>query len=151
MNALAALGIINGYEDGTFRPNDTITRAEFVAMSMRFADEPGSYRNPFTDVSSSAWYFEAVTGAAYYGWLEGYPDGTFKPDANITRAEVATAVNRMLERSADEDYVDENADSLVTYTDLAETHWAYYDVMEASNTHDYTKTAEENWTTHQAA
>lgn len=151
VNALAALGIINGYEDGTFRPNDTITRAEFVAMSMRFADEPGSYRNPFTDVSSSAWYFEAVTGAAYYGWLEGYPDGTFKPDANITRAEVATAVNRMLERSADEDYVDENADSLVTYTDLAETHWAYYDVMEASNTHDYTKTAEENWTTHQAA
>lgn len=151
VNALAALGIINGYEDGTFRPNDTITRAEFVAMSMRVADKPGSYRNPFTDVRSSAWYFEAVTGAAYYGWLEGYPDGTFKPDANITRAEVATAVNRMLERSADEDYVDENADSLVTYTDLAETHWAYYDVMEASNTHDYTKTAEENWTTHQAA
>ena len=151
VNALAALGIINGYEDSTFRPNDTITRAEFVAMSMRFADKPGSYRNPFADVSSSAWYFEAVTGAAYYGWLEGYPDGTFKPDANITRAEVATAVNRMLERSADEDYVDENADSLVTYTDLAETHWAYYDVMEASNTHDYTKTAEENWTTHQAA
>lgn len=151
VNALAALGIINGYEDGTFRPNDTITRAEFVAMSMRFADKPGSYRNPFTDVRSSAWYFEAVTGAAYYGWLEGYPDGTFKPDANITRSEVATAVNRMLERSADEDYVDENADSLVTYTDLAETHWAYYDVMEASNTHDYTKTAEENWTTHQAA
>lgn len=151
VNALAALGIINGYEDSTFRPNDTITRAEFVAMSMRFADKPGSYRNPFADVSSSAWHFEAVTGAAYYGWLEGYPDGTFKPDANITRAEVATAVNRMLERSADEDYVDENADSLVTYTELAETHWAYYDVMEASNTHDYTKTAEENWTTHQAA
>ena len=151
VNALAALGIINGYEDGTFRPNDTITRAEFVAMSMRFADKPGSYRNPFADVSSTAWYFEAVTGAAYYGWLEGYPDGTFKPDANITRAEVATAVNRILERSADEDYVDENADSLVTYTELAETHWAYYDVMEASNTHDYTKTAEENWTTHQAA
>ena len=146
VDALASLGIITGYEDGTFRPENTITRAEFVTMAMRFAKEPGSYVNNFSDVSASAWYYEAVAGAAHYGWLNGYPDGTFRPNASITRAEVATAMNRVLERACDEDYVNEHADELLSFTDLAASHWAYYDVAEASNGHDFVRTPEENWT-----
>ena len=75
------------------------------------------------------------------------PDGTFGPNNTITRAEVTTIVNRMLDRSADEDYVDSHTASLRQFTDLADTHWAYYDIMEATNTHDYTKrNGAEDWT-----
>ena len=146
VNALASLGIITGYEDGTFRPENTITRAEFVTMAMRFANEPENYVNSFSDVSASAWYYEAVAGAAHYGWLNGYPDGTFRPNASITRAEVATAMNRVLERECDKNYVNKHADELLSFADLAPAHWAYYDVAEASNGHGYVRTPEENWT-----
>ena len=92
------------------------------------------------------WFYDYVVGSIQYGWIKGLPDGTFGPNNTITRAEVTTIVNRMLDRSADEDYVDSHTASLRQFTDLADTHWAYYDIMEATNTHDYTKDTDgETW------
>ena len=146
VNALASLGIITGYEDGSFRPEDSITRAEFAAMALRFAEESDSYVNSFPDVPATAWYCGAVAGAAHYGWLNGYPDGTFRPSASITRAEAATAMNRVLGRVCDKNYVNLHADELLAFSDLAPAHWAYYDIAEAANGHDYVRAPAETWT-----
>ena len=81
-----------------------------------------------------------------YGWIHGYGDGTFRPNNPITRAEVTAIVNNMLDRAADEDFVDEHADELTPFSDI-EKHWAYYHIVEATNDHDYTKPSSgENWT-----
>ena len=85
-----------------------------------------------------AWYYDYVVGSVKYGWINGYPDGTFRPDNTITRAEVTAITNRMLGRSADEAYVDANADELRKFTDLDVAFWAYYDIVEATNSHEYT-------------
>ena len=88
-----------------------------------------------------------MVGSIQYGWINGYPDGTFRPDSSITRSEVTTITNRMLGRSADEDYADRHAEDLRSFSDLRDTHWAYYDICEAANAHDYRKSGgEENWT-----
>lgn len=76
-------------------------------------------------------------GAVRYGWIGGYNDGTFRPDNLVTRAEVAVIVNRMLNRSADEVYVNDHRDGLVSFTDVGMGYWACYDIMEAANTHTY--------------
>ena len=140
-------GIITGYADGTFRPNAPITRAEFAAIASRFdvliTGEPVA----FTDVASTYWARDYISFAAAKGWIKGYPDATFKPENNITRAEVVTLVNRMLERYSDSSYVDSNKSKLNQYVDLTNAHWAYYDIMEATNRHDYTKaSSSETWT-----
>lgn len=81
------------------------------------------------------------------GLPHGYPDGSFKPENNITRAEVVSLVNRMLDRKCDVNYVDKHADAMKQYTDLNKTHWTYYQIFEASNAHDYTTDASgETWT-----
>lgn len=140
---LAELGVITGYTDGTFCGNRTITRAEFTAMAARFAAaegvettaQPGSYR----DVARNGWAFEFITFAAQAGWVQGYPDGTFRPEAEITRAEVCTAVNRMLGRSADREYVEDNSGSLRSFADLSRDHWAYFEIAEAVNVHEFNR------------
>lgn len=140
-------GIITGYTDGTFRPDAQITRAEFAAIASRFDELITGEPNNFTDVTDDYWAKDYITSAAAKGWIKGYPDGTFKPGNYITRAEVVSLVNRMLERYSDKSYVDGNKDIINQYVDLASKHWAYYDIMEATNSHDYEKTSDsETWT-----
>ena len=147
VNTLASLGIINGVGGDRFEPERSITRAEFTAIAMRFAHLETGGENRFSDVREEDWFYDIVVGSIQYGWINGYPDGTFRPDSSITRSEVTTITNRMLGRSADEDYADRHAEDLRSFSDLRDTHWAYYDICEAANAHDYRKSGgEENWT-----
>ena len=146
VNTLSSLGMLGGYPDGTFRPDAPITRAEFAAIALAFAYDPASASCSYTDVSTSAWYYTYVAQATTYGWIGGYPDGSFRPNNSITRAEVAVIVNNMLGRDADESYINRNADELVSFVDLSKNHWAYYTIMEATNPHDYTTSSNgESW------
>ena len=136
VHTLASLGIIKGIGNDQFAPNRTITRAEFAVIAMRFANLSATVTNPFTDIASNDWYYNAVTSAVSYGWITGYSDGTFRPYATITRAEVATIVNRMLARTADRDFVDSSA--VTHFDDVPNTYWAYYSIAEATNAHTHT-------------
>ena len=136
VNTLASLGIIKGIGNDQFAPNRTITRAEFTVIAMRFANVSATVTNPFSDIASSDWYYTAVTSAVSYGWINGYSDGTFKPMATITRAEVATIVNRMLARTADRTFVDSSA--VTRFDDVPATYWAYYNIAEATTAHTHT-------------
>lgn len=139
VNMLASLDMIAGYEDGTFRPDAPITRAEFTAIAMRFANAVPEGENIFSDVHAGDWFYDVVVGSIQYGWIGGYEDGTFRPQNTITRAEVTAITNRMLGRVADEAFIDA-ADALRNFGDLSDAHWAYYSIMEATNAHDYTTT-----------
>lgn len=130
-------GIIAGYEDGTFRPQQTITRAEFVTMASRFADMSKEYECDFEDVSAEHWAYKYIAFAAGNGWIGGYEDHTFRADNTITRAEVVTIVNNMLVRNADKEYVDANEATLTLFSDVDKNHWAYYGIVEATNEHNY--------------
>lgn len=139
VTTLAGLGIISGYPDGTFKPNSPITRAEFVTMAMNFANAEKGTACSFPDVSENIWYYGAVAGATEHGWISGYPDGTFGPERNITRGEVASIINRMENRAADISFILENLDELHTFSDLPFQHWAYGSMMEAANGHNYVR------------
>ena len=139
VNTLASLGMITGVGNNLYEPNRSITRAEFTAIAMRFADLATGGENVFSDVAEDAWYYDYVVGSIQYGWITGYPDGTFRPENTITRAEVTTIVNRMLGRSADRTFIAEHADELRIFSDVTTAHWGYYAVVEATNAHDYTK------------
>lgn len=134
VNALASLGIIQG-SNGKFRPNDPITRAEFVAIAMRFADTVRGASANFTDVSTSAWYYDSIASAVSYGWIGGYSDGSFRPTKPITRAEVVTIVNRMLDRSFDSSV---SIGFVTNFSDVPVTHWAFGAISEATTSHDHT-------------
>ena len=132
--------IINGYSDGSFRPDEQITRAEFVAMCTRFYqmfdNVSSSKKNIFNDVENSHWASGYIYAAVAIEWIKGYADGTFRPDNNITRAEVVTIVNRVTDRSADTEYVNKNMSAMNKFTDIKDkSYWAFYDIIEASNTH----------------
>lgn len=147
VNTLASIGVIKGVGNNQFAPDRAITRAEFTVIAMRFAELDTSGENIFTDVSADDWFYAQVVGSIKYGWITGYEDGTFRPNNTITRAEVTTIVNRMLGRAADEDYVDDHADELRQFPDVTKTNWTYYNIMEATNAHDYTKSSgKETWT-----
>ena len=147
MHTLASLGILQGVGDGRFAPDRAITRAEFTVIAMRFADLDTSGENIFTDVNAGDWFYDQVVGSIRYGWINGYEDGTFRPNNTMTRAEVTTIVNRMLGRAADKDYVDSHKDQLRQFPDVAQTNWAYYNIVEATNAHDYEKSGgTEDWT-----
>lgn len=147
VETLASLGMFTGYPDGTFHPNSTITRAEFAAAALSFADMAPSARCSFPDVSAQDWFYPYVASAAEYGWIGGYPDGTFRPSGSITRAEVAVIVNHMLGRTPGQSFVDRSLDRLVSFSDLNSSHWAFYPIMEASNSHDHIKAGgSEQWT-----
>ncbi len=134
---LSNVDIIKGYEDGTFKPNAPITRAELATVASRFFEIEIGTSNQFTDVADSHWAKEYIDSAVVKGWLLGYEDGTFRPDQPIKRSETVTIVNRMLNRVADKDYIEANYDEVLTYPDLDESHWAYYEILEASNWHDH--------------
>ena len=138
-------GIITGYSDGSFRPNAPVTRAEFAAIASRFEKLTEGSKS-FTDVSDTYWAARYINFAATRGWVTGYSDGTFKPENTITRAEVAAVTCRLLERSADQNYIRSHLNELRTFSDMTESHWAYWYAMEAANGHDYTKSGgSENW------
>ena len=146
VNTLASLGMVSGDPDGTFRPNDPITRAEFCVIALAFAYEPDNAVCYFGDVSRSDWFYTYVAQAASYGWIGGYTNGNFGPNDRITRAQVTTIVNNMLGRAADRDYVIDHQADLVQFTDLTRAHWGYFQIMEATNAHNYTKSnGTESW------
>lgn len=130
---------ISGYPDGTFKPDASITRAEFVTMAMNFANAEKGTACSFPDVPQNMWYYGAIAGATQNGWISGYPDGTFGPDRYITRAEVTSVINRMENRAADMSFMMDHLDELRTFSDLSFGHWAYGSMMEAANGHDYTR------------
>lgn len=138
---LQKYNIIKGYEDGTFRPDAPVTRAEYTAMTVRYYDLFNEVKYPanttkYTDVNGSNWAVKDISFATSEKWLNGYADGTFKGDANITRAEVVTVVNRATGRTPDKEYINENLSVLDKFTDLKDNKaWFFYDVMEAANTH----------------
>ena len=138
---LSKYGIIKGYSDNTFRPNDNVSRAEFVAMTVRFNAlfnevRKDGYTVKYTDVASNYWAYSDIAYAKNVGWLNGYADGTFKGDNAITRAEVVTVVNRATGRKADESYITKNVSVLNKFTDIRNNAmWYYADVAEAANTH----------------
>ena len=138
-------GIITGYADGSFRPDASVTRAEFAAIASRFERLTEGTKS-FSDVPSSHWAAKYINFAATRGWVNGYADGTFKPNNSITRAEVAAVTCRLLERNADQSYIRHHLSELRAFTDVSESHWAYWYTMEAANGHDYTKSgSSETW------
>ena len=145
-------GIVCGVSETRFMPDRAITRAELTAMAVRFfnvyrdgsAELMDKYAG-FTDVDSGYWAAEYIRDAAIHGWVEGYAGGSFRPDAGITRAEAVTLINRLLGRTADRDYISLNPRKLRSFTDLTNSHWAYYDVMEASISHTTVIKDGESW------
>lgn len=148
VNTLASMGIISGVGENRFEPERSITRAEFTSMAMKFTKGALDGTNVFSDVHSGDWFYEAVVGSIQYGWIEGYEDGTFRPENWITRVEVTSIVNKMLGRFADREFVAGHADELNSFSDVTSTHWGYYHIVEATNSHTYTKpsTNVETWT-----
>ncbi len=144
---LAEWGIINGYEDGTFKPDNKISRAEFVKIVESFeALQTGT--NPYSDVDETYWAYKYIVSSSAKGWINGYLDGTFKPDNNISRSEAVKIANKLVNRHPDKDFIDRNKYLLKDFTDLPTSHWAYYEIHEAANGHIFERLAngmDERW------
>jgi S-layer homology domain. len=141
VTALSAKGIINGYVDGTFRPDAAMTRSEFTALMVRFVESVTGKaltlgNKAFADVSADHWASEYVAAMSAVVGMTGY-DAAFKPEQSITRAEVAEAANAMLDRVPDKKYIDSNP-AVNKFPDVSADHWAYYEIMEASAKHGHT-------------
>ena len=133
VSTTANVGWISGYPDSTYRPNNNITRAEFATIASRFLSGDYTGGNMFNDIDGH-WAADYINRAASIGWITGYPDGSFHPDAYITRAEAVTLINRMLDRAPDADHMLEN---MIRWPDNPETAWYYEAIQEATNSHDY--------------
>ena len=135
VSTLSAMGIITGYPDGTFRPNAYITRAEFAAIAARFDADGDKTLAAFSDIANH-WAKDEISVAYNNGWVDGYPDGTFGPQRNITRAETVTLVNRVLNRKPETE--DDLLPDMTTWTDNADKKaWYYLAIQEATNSHYY--------------
>ena len=147
VSTLSKMGIIKGYEDGSFKPNDPISRAEFAAIAARVDPDGDKTPATFADVTSH-WAKDEISIAANHGWIKGYEDGSFKPDQKITRAETMTLVNRVLNRLPEAK--DDLHKDMKTWVDnMDETAWYYLAVQEATNSHYFknkTGTKFEQWT-----
>ena len=133
VSTMVNAGILTGYNDGTFRPNDPITRAEFATIAARFLSDPYSLQDRFYDTEGH-WAEVYINRAAEVGWINGYNDGSFRPDQAITRAEAVTLVNNVLGREPHADYM---LDNMITWPDNPKSAWYYEDIQEATNSHDY--------------
>ena len=135
-NAIAfcvSQGLMSGYTDNTFRPDNAISRQEFAIVLTRLAGETESGELPFTDVDSIApWAVDSVYTAYSKGWIGGYSEGTFLPERNVTRAEAVKMFNGYLGRTADRESI-ESQTGYTVWEDVPETHWAYFEIIEASN------------------
>lgn len=137
VSALKTLGVMVGVTADRFEPDRPITRGELVVTAVRFTEHAPGGASPFTDVADTDWYASQISAAAARGWIGGYADGTFRPNAPITRAQAASVINRLLNRSADEAFVNSRPAGLRSFPDVPEDYWAYYSIMEAANAHDY--------------
>lgn len=136
VSTLAGIDVLKGYADGTFRPNAPITRAEFSAIVTRLANQVDHEFTPiFSDVVPGQWFYDAVYTTKYYGWIGGYPDGTFRPEQSINRSEVAKLVNYMLARFPDMNMIDAGHGN--RFADVSEDFWAFYEIVEATTPHEY--------------
>ena len=145
VSTMAKLGIVKGRRADRFDPNASITRAEFAAICARFNTKPVENSSSFSDISGH-WAENEIERAAAFGWISGYPDGTFRPDARITRAEAMTMINRVLCRMPQSK--SDLLDSMVTWPDNKPSDWHYLAVQEATNSHDFNRQGEvgESWT-----
>lgn len=147
VSTLSSMGIITGYPDGTFRPNAAITRAEFAAIAARFDNDGDKTAAKFSDIATH-WARDEISIAYNNGWITGYPDGTFGPQRDITRAETMTLVNRVLNRQPETE--DDLLPNMTVWTDNANPKaWYYLAVQEATNSHYYkfkTNSKYEKWT-----
>ena len=145
ISTMAKLGIVKGRRADRFDPDASITRAEFAAICARFNTKPVENSGSFSDISGH-WAENEIERAAAFGWISGYPDGTFRPDARITRAEAMTMINRVLCRMPQSE--SDLLDSMVTWPDNKLSDWHYLAVQEATNSHDFDRQGEvgESWT-----
>ena len=145
ISTMAKLGIVKGRRADRFDPDASITRAEFAAICARFNTKPVENSGSFSDISGH-WAENEIERAAAFGWISGYPDGTFRPDARITRAEAMTMINRVLCRMPQSE--SDLLDSMVTWPDNKPSDWHYLAVQEATNSHDFDRQGEvgESWT-----
>jgi len=145
VSTMAKLGIVKGRRADRFDPDASITRAEFAAICARFNTKPVENNGSFSDISGH-WAENEIERAAAFGWISGYPDGTFHPDARITRAEAMTMINRVLCRMPQSE--SDLLDSMVTWPDNKLSDWHYLAVQEATNSHDFDRQGEvgESWT-----
>ena len=145
ISTMAKLGIVKGRRADSFDPDASITRAEFAAICARFNTKPVENSGSFSDISGH-WAENEIERAAAFGWISGYPDGTFRPDARITRAEAMTMINRVLCRMPQSE--SDLLNSMVTWPDNKPSDWHYLAVQEATNSHDFNRQGEvgESWT-----
>lgn len=139
VSALSAAGIINGYSDGSFKPNKAITRAEFITMAVRFANVKGSEMKvvTFTDVNKNTWYYRDLVTAVSNNWVKGYPNGTFQPAKGLARGEAVTVLNRVLGRALDTGMTEEKLASQNPFSDVSVKNWAYRAILEAAVSHNF--------------
>ncbi len=146
ISTMSNAGILTGYPDGSFMPTENITRAEFAAIAARFDDGEGGTPRTFGDIAGH-WAEQYIERAAAKGWINGYEDGTFRPDQYITRAEAITLVNNILNRHVDTAGLHRD---MITFTDNSDTGaWYYTAIQEAANSHNYERAegeANETWT-----
>lgn len=138
INAVVEAGYMKGYPDGSFRPAEQITRAEVAQMILQF-EESAEKTAPFSDTDGH-WAKAAIDRAYASGNIDGYPDGSFRPDENITRAEAAKIMNRLFNRKVDERGLTpalKNPEDIAAFSDLEKSHWGYYEITEAANTHRF--------------
>ena len=148
ISTMVALDIVSGYPDGTFKPDQYITRAELATISARFSEVVYNGGNPFTDIPDDHWAAGFISLSAYLGWVSGYPDGTFKPDQYITRAETMSLINRVLDR-VPETPADLHGDMHFWPDNANPDAWYYIAVQEATCSHNYVRNAPvpaETWT-----
>ena len=145
ISTMAKIGIVKGRTANTFVPNAAITRAEFAAICSRFDRSDVEVQSNFNDISGH-WAENEIRRAASLGWIQGYTDGSFKPDQNITRAEAASMINRMLHRLPET--VDDLLDGMIQWPDNQPNDWYYINMQEATNSHDFKQKGEinEHWT-----
>lgn len=144
--SLSVLGLLSGYEDGSFRPNHPLTRGELVVLLSRMVPTSEEGICPFSDVSVGHWAYQAISLASEQDWVTGYPDGSFRPDQTVTRTEAVVLLNRALDRYCDQDFVD-SCDHLPSFSDVSPSFWGYYAVMEGVISHSCRiKEGKEIWT-----
>lgn len=144
VNALYSAGLIEGkYTEDAYCPKDLISRGETLMLICQFFDEADA-QSDFSDVTKDSEYYSIVSTASQNGWINGFDDGTFRPNNPVTRAELATVMNRVLDRSADREFIKAN-DRVRVFTDVEPDHWAYYDITEATVEHNHENGETEKW------
>lgn len=144
--SLSVIGLLRGYEDGSFRPDNPISRAECVVLLSRLIEVPAG-SSTFSDVPETHWASSAISAGTSAGWLAGYPDGTFRPDQNITRLEAVKMINTAFHRTCDVNYV-QTTKGFPRFYDVSPEFWGYFDLIEAYVGHNYIVTDDgtEVWT-----